>query len=254
MANVKISALPAVTTLAGTDVLPCVKDVSGTDTTSRISVSDLANAIGTGNTLVSNSSYTASPVSSDYIQFSDTTGIYAGQTLRLQQNATTYHLVTSLGASNEVYLSGPPLEVGVPIVNDSLFIIDYQRNVAADIVFSGAYAIGGATDNLISRETRSGFRWHGPPSRLLYVAARTNADDSQSTKATLNVSINGTTGSLTSVITLSGTSWVGTANGNIPVSNASVSFGQDIEVQLKNAGGDGDGRDLIVSLVFLLEE
>jgi|MDSZ01.2.fsa_nt_gb hypothetical protein len=258
MANVKITALPAVTTLAKTDIIPCVKDVTGTNTTSKITVDNLAGAMGIGDTLIPNANYTARPPQTTYVHFSDVTGISVGQLVKLQQSSTvSFHLVTQIDTSTSpkrVYLSGPALDTTADIVSDSLFVLTNQKAVPADIVFSGAYAIGGTTNTLINRETKSKFRWNGPPAKLVYVAARNNAADGGSTKASINVSINGTTSALTSDITMTGTNYNTVADGGIVSGQTDIAFSQELEVKLVGAGTDGDSRDLTVSVVFALEQ
>lgn len=258
MANVKITALPAVTTLAKTDILPCVKDVTGTNTTSKITVDNLAGAMGIGDTLIPDANYTATPPATTYVHFSDVTNIAVGQLVKLQQNSTTtFHLVTQIDTSTSpkrVYLSGPALDTTAVIVANTFFVLTNQKAVPADIVFSGAYAIGGTTNTLINRETKSKFRWNGPPAKLVYVAARNNAADGGSTKASINVSINGTTSALTSDITMTGTSYNVVADGGIVSGQTDIAFSQELEVKLVGAGTDGDSRDLTVSVVFALEQ
>ncbi len=258
MANVKITALPAVTTLAKTDIVPCVKDVAGTNTTSKITVDNLAGAMGIGDTLIPDANYTSTPPATTYVHFSDVTGISVGQLVKLQQSSTvSFHLVTQIDTSTSpkrVYLSGPALDTTAVIVTNTFFVLTNQKAVPADIVFSGAYAIRRNYKHAYKQRNEEQVRWNGPPAKLVYVAARNNAADGGSTKASINVSINGTTSALTSDITMTGTNYNTVADGGIVSGQTDIAFSQELEVKLVGAGTDGDSRDLTVSVVFALEQ
>lgn len=258
MANVKITALPEATSLNTGDLVCCVADATGSATTSKITLANLGNSIGIGNTPVNILNYDQTPTSTQYIDFSDTSGFYAGQGVVLTQSSQTYHLVTQVD-TDKVYLSGPPLDTATPIVespNLSFFILSYQRSVPVDLVFSGSYCLQGNTAGLIARENKSSLRWTGPPARLAYVAAKTATTDGSTSPASypaINISIGGTA-SIASDLQLSTTSWTAVPNGGMIGSQNQVTFGDEIEVQLNASGGDGDSRDLTVSMVFILEQ
>ena len=263
MPNVKISQLTSFTSLDTTDVLPCVKNVAGTDTTGKITVDNLATSIGIGDTLLSHTTnYTKRPPTVGTISFASLSmgsrgDLAAGHVVRLTQGSTQkFYLVTAISGSAPsftVSVSGPPLDTSVDITDDSFYVLNNQRAVPVDVVFSGAYAIGGTTTNtLIQDETKSQLRWHGPPSKLLYFAARNNTADSSSATS-INVALNGTVSASSSNVSVSGSgSWNSVANGTITDTN--IAFGEYIEVKLTGVGGDGDARDLTVSLVFAMEQ
>ena len=259
MANVKISELPAASTNLGTsDVLVCVQS----STTKSVTVARLGNSLGVGDNVIDKTLYENSPstnnggISSgnEYITLTSTSDFSAGQLIKLTQSAKTYHLVTQV-TSTQVHLSGPSIDNGTPIVNDSLATLNDARGIPVDVVFSGAYCLAqSSTNTLIADENKTSLRWTGPTARLVYVAAKHNTAESGSTKPAINVAINGTTSAMTSDITLANTNWTEVANGGMVQGQSQVEFGEIIEVKLVNNGSNGDARDLTVSMVFAVED
>jgi hypothetical protein len=259
MANVKISDLGTVTSLNSADLLPCVSGIGSSPTTSAITIANMRTVIGTGNTTIAASSYTATPLANNVITFSDTTGIYAGQIVSLTHDSETkYFMVTSVASNTSVTLSGPDIYVTDDVSN--FVILSKQRSVILDIVLGGSFAIGGTTTSLINRETRTKLRWHNAKSYLVYAAARNNTADGTS-PGSINVKV-ARSGSLSTyndvistsnAIALTSTNWNAVSPGLIEKSYYDISFADEIEVGLVSAGTDGDARDLTISLVFALE-
>ena len=261
MANKKITDLNPVTTLNNADLFACVSGVGTSPVTQSITVGNLKEVIGSGNTLITASSgafVTSVPENTNLISFNDTvsSGIEKGDIVSFAQGGvTSFYLVTNVVTNTSVTVAGPLVSHLSPI--GDITVYSKSRSITTDIVFSGAYAIGGTTTTLINRETKSVFRWNAPKSYFVFCAARNNETDGTSA-ASVNVSI-AKSGSLstrnnmlTSALSLSGTSWV-TSDRSVDSAHYVVEFGDEIEVNLVNAGGDGDSRDLTVSLVFGLE-
>lgn len=267
MANKKITDLTAATTLNDDDLFPCVSGVGVSPVTEKISVANLRTVVGTGNTIISSTSgdYNVNPAaatSDNQIAFSNTTnsGIQAGDICSFVQNSiTNYYLVKEVSSGNYVEFAGPAISIAHNI--GDITIYSKSRSVTTDIVFSGAYAINGATTTLINSETKSKFRWNGAKAYLLFVAARNNQADGSGTPAEINVTVarsgslstyNDITNYATGGLALTGTGWNTTLN-QIDSGQYAINFGDEIEIDLVNSGGDGDARDLTVSLVFGLE-
>jgi hypothetical protein len=261
MANKKITDLNAVTTLNNADLFACVSGVGTSPVTQSISVGNLRSVIGSGNTIIavsSNAFTTTVAANTNLISFSDTvtSGIEKGDIVSFAQGGvTSFYLVTNVVTDTSVTVAGPLISNLSPI--GDITVYSKSRSITTDVVFSGAYAIGGSTATLINRETRSVLRWNAPKAYFVFAAARNNQADGTS-PAQINISI-ARSGSLstrnnmlTSAISLSGNSWV-TTDRTVDSSHYVVEFGDEIEVNLVNAGGDGDSRDLTVSLVFGLE-
>lgn len=257
MANVKISQLPTVSTANNLND-KVVLVASGA--TSNITVGNLASSMGVGDRIISPSDYDGNVQANEYIEFTTIGDIKAGQLVKLTQSGKTYHLIKNVDLLSNpvrVHLSGPNLENSVAIVNNTFAVLNDARSIPIDVLFGGNYCISHAsgTNTLIADENKTSLRWTGPPSRLVYVAAKTNvADGSASTYASINVSIDGTTSCLSSDIVLNNTSWKEVPDGGIVGTQNQVNFGEVIEVKLVNNGGDGDSQDLTVSMVFAVED
>lgn len=263
MANKKITQLTAATTLNDGDLIPCVSGIGTTPVTQKISIASMRTVIGTGNTVitVASNDFTPQPLANNVITFSDTvtSGIQAGDVCSFAQNGfTQYYLVTQVSVNTSVTFAGPPISTAFSI--GDITIYSKSRSVQTDIVFSGAYAINGTTNTLINRETRSRFRWNGAKAYLLFVAARNNEEDG-GTDAEINVSIaklaslstrNNMLTYSSGGLVLAGTGW-NTSTNNLIAQHYVVEFGDEIEIALVDAGGNGDARDLTVQLVFGLE-
>jgi len=259
MANVKISDLGTVTSLNEADLLPCVSGIGSSPTTSAITVGSIKSVIGTGNNAIPSSRYTAAPNASNVLAFNDTTGIYAGSIVSLEHNSETkYFMVTSVATNTSITLSGPDLSTSFNV--SDFVVLSKQRSVTMDIVLSGAFAIGGTTTELINRETRTKLRWNNAKSYLVYATARNNSADGTSA-GSINVKVARSSSlstyndviSTSNAISLTSSNWNAVAPGKIEKSYYDISFGDEVEVGLVNAGGDGDARDLTISLIFALE-
>lgn len=266
MANKKITDLTAATTLNDDDLFPCVSGVGVSPVTEKITVANLKTVVGTGNTTIvslsSGGDFTQTPLSNNIIRFSDvaSSGIQAGDLVSFVQNGVeNYYLVTGITPQSsdfDVTLAGPVISTAYPI--GDITIYSKSRVLSSDLIFSGSYAINGATETLINAETRSKFRWNGAKAYLVYVAARNNQADGGATPAAINIRIAklanlGTSNEvLTSDISLSGTGWQASSN-TVDSGQYAVEFGDELEVSLVNTGTDGDSRDLTVTMVFGLE-
>lgn len=261
MANKKITELPAVTSLTtATDVVVCV----ASNATSKITIDNLKSTMNIGDTTVTGFTSTSSnPGTNEYIEFTNSSLMQAGQVLKVTQGVTErYHLVTQVDTSSNpdrVYLSGPNLDDNVVV--SSIKIVPDSRTVPIDILFAGSYCIshGTGTDTLVADENKSSIRWSQQNARLVYVAARSRVVDGGSNKAQINVAISGssvfTTNVLSSNITLSNANtWVAVPSGGIDGTQNQVTFGDEVEIRLLQNGTDGDSQDLTVSLVFAVED
>ena len=264
MANIKITELSAVTTLADNDIFPCVAAVSSSAATSKITVENLRTVVGTGNTSIAASNYSSTPAVGNVIDFSSggsgsTAGIEKGNIVSVVQSSNTlYFLVTNVVTDTSVTLAGPSLCTSGANPISVFTVYAAQRAVIVDLLFSGSYAIGGTTTELINRETSSKFRWNNAKGYFLYAIARQNTVDG-STQGQIMPTIARSSALstyndlLSTNITLAGTTaWTASSN-TVDSAQYGINFGDEIEIDLKNAGGNGDARDLTVSLVFALE-
>jgi len=269
MANKKITDLTAATTLNNDDLLPCVSGIGATPVTQKITVANLRNVVGTGNTIIpslpSGGDFSQSALANNVISFSDiaSSGIQEGDVCSFAQNGSThYYLVTDITFSSPSYLvtlAGPSISTSFNV--GDITVYSKSRSINTDIVFSGAYAVNGTTSFLINRETGTKFRWNGPKAYLLYFVARNNEADGSGTAPEINVTVAradslGTRNSVFTFVSgglpVSGTGWNASSNNVLPA-HYSINFGDELEVSLLSVGGDGDARDLTVSFVFALE-
>lgn len=261
MANKKITELPAVTSLTtATDVVVCV----ASNTTSKITIDNMKTSMNIGDTTVTGyTSTSTNPGANEYIEFTNTSQMQAGQVVKVTQGVTeTYHLVTNVDTASSperVYLSGPNLSNGVVV--SSIKIVPDSKTVPIDVLFSGSYCIShsAGTDSLIADENKTSLRWTQTNARLVYVAARSEVVDGGASYADINVAISGSGVFTTSVLNAdielnTAASWIAVPAGGIDGAQNQVTFGDEIEIRLTDNGTDGDSQDLTVSLVFAVED
>lgn len=250
MANVKISALGAGTNPASGDVFPGVQG----GVTLKFDYDELEDSILTAvdARVIAASKYTAAPATNSTITFSDTSDLTIGDVLLIVHNAVNkYYVVTAIGGGT-ITVSGPTL-AGFSITTLSRLVS--PSSVQVDLFMPGNYLVGGATTDLLDRETRTLFRWQRPAAKLVYAAMRhATADTDASNQPTLNVTIGASSVFVTDFTMPNATTWVTPTltNGAVTLGNYDIDFGDAMEIDLVTSPGNGDARDLIVSLTFVL--
>lgn len=255
MANVKISELAAAGTAPVTaDVFPAVQNSSST--TKKFTYAEISAAIAADvdAAVISTSNYTDTAASTSRITFSDTTGLEVGDPLKLTVNAVTlYCIITAVSANSYIDVSGPTIATGANLVT-AIAQLSKSRVVQFDIFFPGLFANGGATTTLVVDELRTLLRWSRPKAYLVYAAARqATADTDSGNQGIFNVQVDGTD-AFTSNITLpNATTWIANALATADVSNYTIAFTNEIEVDLVTAAGNLDARDLTITLTLILD-
>lgn len=251
MADVKIIDLPAASTLADADVFAISQGAATKKVAFSLVSSEVTDAVQAQ--VIDQADYTeAAPLSASQVTFADTTGLFAGEPLRITQAAVDkYYLITAVVANTSITVAGPPLTLATVI--DAIAKLDPSRVEQVDFFMPGLYEVGGATATLLARETRSPFIWNRSRAYCVYAAVAHNTPDG-GTEPDVNIRIDGTN-VLTTDITLSGSAdtWVAAADGDGVFADYLITFGDAIEVDLVAAAGDLDARDLTVSIILILE-
>lgn len=247
---VKISALSSAGAIADANLMVIVQ--SGT--TYKIAwsavIAEIISSVEAS--VISSGNYTSSPATDGQITFSDTTGLYPGMALRIEQSSTyKYYLITSVTTNTNITVAGPAL--GATTI-DSIATLDPSRVVQVDLFFPGLYEIGGTTTTLVDDIIRSPFRWAASRAYLVRAGFSHNtADGDSSNQPDLNVTVDGSTVFSTDVTMPNSSNFVDTEDGDADVGAYLIEHDDTVEVEIAAAPGDLDARDLTVSLVFILE-
>jgi hypothetical protein len=202
--------------------------------------------------LIPNSAYAPTPLSSNAISMTDTTGIEVGMPLRYTYNSVTYYGIVSAVVPNlTIDVTGAPLDPAEDI--DLLELGKPEKVVQVSTFVAENY--GSSVADLLGTVMRFYLRWKLPPARLVQMEF-THATAAGTTQPKINTRVSGnlvSTNDANNGLQLLGAGvWVASSV-DINTANYSVGFNAPIEIACTAVGTGTAAADLSGNLIFVLE-
>lgn len=244
---IQIGSLPAASVVSDTDQIPAQQG----STTRKMSISQIREAIGSQWMLVPTAYYTATPVTTSTIAFSNTSQLKVGMPVRiLYSSIFRYAVITAIATNSSITITGAPLNTGVAITSIHFGLPSNVMQV--DLFINGVY--GDTVSDLLASKMNTYFRWNMPQAALVTFSATHKTADT-GTEAKINMKVNGnlvsTDDSSNGIQLGTAGSWVDNSAVGINISNYIVSRGNSLNISCTAAGGSGDAANLTVSCTFV---
>ena len=199
---------------------------------------------------IPNTRFTSAPVSATQIQMSNVTDLAIGLPLRLTTSAGTKYLIITNVQPSYIDVKGPTLGT------DSITAMNVGKpEMVSDmnLFVAGSYSTS-ATVQLLEDRMETFYRWRASTAHVVEACFVNNVADS-TTAPKINVRIAGTrllTDDSGNGVQVSG---AGVWNDSvfIDLANSSVTRNNAIEIEVTAAGGDGDAKDLTVTMTFIVD-
>lgn len=256
---VKISALPSATEFAGDDLIAIVQD----NETRKIRAADFLEkalsetldqvAAEQSNRwrIVPDSDWDATPLTTSRIS-TDSPMLTVGTPIRVVQGGVTRYVIVSAKAASHVDVLGPALNIAQTIT--LLEASTPDRVVQVDMFIAGFY--GSSTGDKLVSVMRTRNRWMMGPARIAHFAAVQHAADS-TVQPRVNLKVNAnlvsTANSNQGIDLSTAGTWVDNPVATINSANASMVFGDSMEINVAIAAGTGNASDLTLSVLLIME-
>lgn len=199
---------------------------------------------------ISSSSFTSAPYDDHTITMSATAGIVKGLPLRLVTSAGTKYVIANLVTANStVTVTGPLL--GTDAIS-SMSVGKPEQVSDMNLFVAGAYSTS-VTQSLMQDKMETYYRWRASKAHVAEASFINHSADGTSAPK-MNVLVNGSR-------LITDNSGLGVEVQSAGVWNTSVGVGiaaeidrnDQLELEVTTAGGDGDARELTVTLTFILD-
>jgi len=194
--------------------------------------------------------FTSVPLSDTEISMSDTSGMAKGLPLRLATTAgTKYVIVNAVETDAKITVTGPLLGTdGISTIS-----VGKPEQVSdMNLFVAGAYGTD-ITQSLMVDKMETYYRWRASKAHVVEASFINHTADGTSPPK-LNVLVNGTR-----LITDDGGNGVEVSSAGVWNTSAGVEINavidrnDSLELEVTQAGGDGDARELTATLTFVLD-
>lgn len=248
MADITFDDLAETTSLDGTERVPLNQ---GSDTKKATFATIRSHIEGRLRwTPFESSEFTATPPSTTTITVTTTTNVVVGSAIRFSQGSGyLYAIVTAVVTNTTLTIAGAALNTGASIT--ALELGGTGTVEQLDITIPGSYSASTTTTLMASSGLYK--RWMG---RTAYLAqmqvTQSIADSGTEPKVQIRFNSQGvlTDNTNTGLQLSSAGTWV--VSTGVDTTKYDINAGEDIEIEVSAAGGDGDAQDLHVSMLLVV--